>query len=112
MTWHFIAAQSPELANPRPKPIRNKAFLEFVRSKGCAIRRKNKHVCVLPIDAAHVEGRGTGTKADDILTIPLCRLAHGVQHSIGWDKFEFRYGIDRYAINADLRTEWNRRTAQ
>lgn len=94
----------------KPKPIRDAKFRAFVRLHPCAIKGKPGHRCMSPIDAAHIEGNGMGTKADDLLTIALCRAAHMLSHSIGWKRFEERFEIDRYAISHDIRQAWFRRT--
>lgn len=98
-----------DLALPPDRPSRDSKYRAFVRSHGCYIRGKANHRCLRTHDCAHVEGRGTGTKADDHLTIDLCRAAHMEQHAIGWKRFEAKYGIDRYARVEELLAEWEKR---
>jgi hypothetical protein len=89
-------------------PPRDSDYCAFVRSHGCAIR--TQHRCMLPIDAAHIEGHhALGSKASDYATINLCRAGHMRQHAIGWARFEEEYQINRYEIAFRTLEAWIRR---
>ena len=60
------------------KPIRSKAYLTWVKSLPCC-------GCGAPADDAHHAinvglGGGMGTKASDILSLPVCRGCHDKIH--------------------------------
>lgn len=60
------------------KPYRNKKYLKYVSSLDCCM-------CGAPADEAHhIIGLGSfggmGTKASDILTMPVCRGCHTKIH--------------------------------
>ena len=63
----------------------------FVRGLGCLI-------CGDPAEAAHVRSRAAGGGPDDL--VPLCRVHHRSQHSLGIRTFEFRHGLDLTAAAA------------
>lgn len=64
--------------NFKINPFRSKKYLVWVKQLPCAI-------CGAPADDAHhIIGignmGGTGTKAPDNMSFPLCRWCHGVYH--------------------------------
>lgn len=61
---------------PKPKRVRDTAYLEFIRCQRCLI---NDNSCHPPVEAHHVipEGGGkVGSKVDDRRTVPLCQQHH------------------------------------
>lgn len=59
-------------AVPAPRPrYRSGAYLAFVRTHPCC-----RCAAPDPSDAHHQGARGVGQKADDYLTVPLCRPCH------------------------------------
>lgn len=75
------------LQNGLQKPIRNKAYLNYVGSLPCVICGQE------PAGDAHhiidVGFGGMGTKASDLFVFPLCRYHHGDLHDSptkGWEE--------------------------
>ena len=68
--------------DPKPKAYRSQKYLKFIRSRPCC-------VCARKSVAHHeqVTGRGTGIKASDYETIPLCEKCHEMRHRVGKDTF-------------------------
>lgn len=65
------------------------AYLKFIRSKPCCVCMRG------PVDADHVQARGTGSsKRNDFTAIPLCRPHHSQRGQIGNIRFE-----DKQMIN-------------
>jgi|SRR5208337_183137 len=71
------------------KPVRDPAYLAFIRSLPCAVCFRTRNV-----EAAHVGRRGMGQKSSDRETIPLCSLHHREQHRIGLRQFSRDYELD------------------
>jgi len=85
-----VDPESPQTLFARPKRIRweNAKYLQWVKTQPCAC-------CGKPADDAHHligwgQG-GMGTKAHDILTLPLCRRHHDELHR-DLQAFEQKYG--------------------
>jgi hypothetical protein len=61
----------------KDKPYRDKRYTDWVKSLDCCI-------CDAPADDPHhiigVGEGGTGTKACDLLTMPMCRPHHNEMH--------------------------------
>ncbi len=83
--------------NPRPllksrKPVRNPAYLKFIRSQPCCACGQN-----WGIEAAHSGCHGMGQKSSDLSCIPLCLKDHQTGnyalHKIGPVAFEQHFGI-------------------
>ncbi len=64
----------------------------FVRSHVCCVCGKQ------PTDFAHVKTVGSG--GGDQFGVPLCRGCHSLQHTIGIETFQHRFGIDLLALAA------------
>jgi DNA-binding Lrp family transcriptional regulator len=85
-----VEPESPQTLFARPKRIRweSPAYLKWVKAQPC-------QCCGMPADDAHhLTGYGqggTGTKAHDSLTIPLCRRHHDELHR-DLRTFENNYG--------------------
>lgn len=95
----------PRMGVRQPSQIRCAGHLQWVRRHACCIDGKAGHQCVGKIVAHHArEGAdgGMGLKPSDSTTVPLCDMAHGIVHQIGWQSFEARYGVDLSKIAAEL----------
>jgi hypothetical protein len=75
-------------------PIYSKAHREFIKSLPCSVAICRSRFTV----PAHTPGlggaRGMRQKRSDFETIPLCKLHHNEQHSIGWPDFISKYELD------------------
>lgn len=90
--------------------VRSYAHKKWVRGHECSI--KGKHPCMGPIQSAHVRcgtDGAMGIVPSDCFTIPLCAVAHSMQHGLGEESFERAFGIDMKAIAAEL---WGRSPAR
>jgi hypothetical protein len=83
---------------------RDSRFMALVRRAVCEIRGKKGHVCFrvdgrVVNEFAHTDlDKGMGIKNSDLDGICLCHSAAVEQTTIGWKRFEAKYGIDRRAI--------------
>lgn len=70
----------------RTKPVRNPAYLRWIRSLPCSVCRSRWH-----IEAAHTGPHGLGQKSSDLSAIPLCarhhRTGNDSYHKLGPSKF-------------------------
>ena len=63
-------------------------YLEHIRSKPCCVCMRS------PVDADHLQARGTGSaKRNDLTAIPLCREHHSERGQIGNRRFEAKYPV-------------------
>jgi len=69
---------------------------QFVRRHGCAV----PGCLARQVDFAHVKTRGAG--ADDSSGVPLCRVHHAEEHTIGINTFQAKYKIDLHALAAEF----------
>ena len=69
------------------KPVRNPAYLRWVRSLPCLVCRTTRDV-----EAAHTGAHGISQKSSDLSAIPLC----GKHHRTGDDSYH-RLGPRRFA---------------
>lgn len=74
------------------------AKAEWIRSLGCL------RCGWRPCDAAHARSRGAGGTAEHL--VPLCWWCHGMQHRLGIDTFNDRFGVDLMAEAERLDAEW------
>lgn len=105
-------------ANPRKGPMRDPGYRKYVRISPCIVCSNGcgecHHInpwpecclgrgeCVgVPVDAAHTENNGMGSKGPDSSCVPLCRKHHQEQHKIGIDAFNKKYGINLKEIAAE-----------
>jgi hypothetical protein len=74
---------------------RSTGYLTFIRSKPCEMCRTSENVI-----AHHEPMRmgGTGIKAPDSLTVPLCTYCHGLRHQLGSKSFWQRHDMQRIII--------------
>ncbi len=79
------------------KPVRDPAFLAFIRSLPCSICYRTRGV-----EAAHIGRRGMSQKSSDREAIPLCSLHHQEQHRIGLRQFSKSYELDIPALVEQL----------
>lgn len=95
----------------KPKPIKDPAYLDFIRTKPCICCSAwwNFHGQTTPTEAAHVGDRGLGQKCSDREAIPLCERHHRTgplaHHKLG-KKFWAYHSLDRNAIIAQLNKEY------
>jgi hypothetical protein len=68
-----------------PKPMRDAAYLAFVREQPCCVGRDGatKSWCDGPVVAHHHGPRGMGQKTDDYRCVPLCDRHHREFHDTG-----------------------------
>ena len=66
----------------KPRRFRSRAFLEFVKGRGCVAVRCSR----VATDPHHVQTRGAF--GSDLLAIPLCRGHHVEIHKMGVETFE------------------------
>jgi hypothetical protein len=70
----------------RTKPVRNHAYLRWIRSLPCVVCRSRWQ-----IEAAHTGPHGMGQKSSDLSAIPLCarhhRTGNDSYHKLGSAKF-------------------------
>lgn len=75
----------------KPKNIvRDKEYLEFIRSQPCLITGQLAEPHHVDID----KSSGMGIKCSDLYTIPLNNEKHTEAHTIGKYTFAKKYGID------------------
>lgn len=83
------------------KPVRDPAYLRFIRSQPCAVCASMRGV-----EAAHTGPRGLSQKANDRGAIPLCRTHHQVgkysYHGLGARKFGELYGLNLAGLVGEL----------
>ncbi len=95
----------------RDGQLRDRKFLDYLKTQECAVTQLRGwpvEVCADPnlswkmriIDPAHGPPAGLKVKGPDNEAIPLSRWYHEEQTSIGWDRFEEKYGINRAEIAA------------
>lgn len=96
-----------------PKRQHPRSGIERVPKRIWLRHRKfvRSHCCCVPgcmaqlVDVAHLRGvnnAGTSLKPHDWFTVPLCRNHHEQQEPAGPDAFGDRWGIDLWAIAAEL----------
>lgn len=91
------------MTNWKPKTLRNKKYLQFIREQKCCVPQ-----CpIIGCDPHHVKTKGKsgmGIKGSDIRTVPLCRKHHSEGDNIGmsWRQFQEKYNIDFKEIMLDL----------
>lgn len=82
-------------------PIRNPAYLRWIRSLACLVCRSRWR-----IEAAHTGPHGLAQKSSDLSTIPLCARHHRTgsdsYHELGPVKFAQVHGLDIAEIIARL----------
>lgn len=97
----------------RTKPVRNPAYLRWIRSLPCSVCRTRWHV-----EAAHTGPHGLGQKSSDLSAIPLCarhhRTGNDSYHNLGPSKFAevhrltLRDIVDRLSAKSRIRVESGR----
>lgn len=86
----------------KPKTLRDKKYLEWVRTLPCI-------VCQSTPAVPHHEGvRGMGLKASDRDTLPLCHKHHDERHRTGvktfWGSIDYKDIISRLNAVYDRRS--------
>lgn len=75
----------------KPKSIaRDEEYLSFIRKQPCIVCNC---IHVVPHHES-ISGRGTGIKASDLETIPLCHFCHNERHNTGKLTFAWKYQIN------------------
>jgi hypothetical protein len=79
------------------QPVRNAAYLRWIRTLPCAICRTTRTV-----EAAHTGPHGLGQKSSDLSAIPLCarhhRTGYDSYHKLGPRKFAEAHQLNIPAI--------------
>ena len=90
MLTAFAVASRPQYH--RRKPERDRARLAFCRRLPCIVCGSHKL-----IEAAHIGPHALSEKADDSMTLPLCRWHHRISdfslHVLGPVKFQERHHV-------------------
>ena len=83
------------------KPVRNPAYLRWIRSLPCSVCRTTRSV-----EAAHTGPHGLGQKSPDLSAVPLCgrhhRTGNDSYHRLGPRKFAEVHELNIPAIVARL----------
>jgi hypothetical protein len=83
------------------KPVRNPAYLRWIRSLPCLVCRTTRDV-----EAAHTGPHGLSQKSSDLFAIPLCGRHHRTgddsYHRLGPRKFAEMHGLNIRATVARL----------
>jgi hypothetical protein len=94
---------------PRRGPVRNPAYLKFIRSLRCLICVLQHLVQKGRTEAAHSGPHGISQKSSDLSAIPLCLEHHQTgkdsYHRLGWRFFEY-HGLDLEKITGELFMRW------
>jgi hypothetical protein len=114
------AMDTSSLPQRKIHPLRDRAFLDWLRKQPCAIKGLTNestgqpHVCWSPdrfgagflSDPAHCGKSYSGKlKRSDAEAFPLCRHGHRDQEP-NMNLFDARYGIDRFEIAARMYAEY------
>lgn len=86
---------STELTFPKPRRMRDKEYLAYIRRQGCLLCRNYA-------ESHHLKHGGVGTKGSDYDTVPLCWRHHRELHDTGVSGFEAKHGFNLWAIAAQL----------
>jgi sugar phosphate isomerase/epimerase len=84
-------------------PIRDENYKRWIRSWPCLVCARR-----FAIEAAHTGPHGTGQKASDLNTIPLCKEHHADLHR-GVLDFQERHGINIADAVAMFNAVWDGR---
>jgi hypothetical protein len=79
-----------------PAQLRSGKHLAWLRTQRCLCHSLRDHRCEGPVQAAHVRRNtdaGLSAKPSDCWTVPLCHAAHSLQHQIGEQPFERKFGF-------------------
>jgi hypothetical protein len=82
---------------PRFKRGRDPKFLAWIREQPCPFGPAEQ---TTPTEAAHVKSRGAGG-ADMGNTLPMCRIHHRLQHTVGVRSFEVLLNVDLKNLAAE-----------
>ncbi len=104
-----VKSDTSELPLAKAHPARDAAYRAFVRSHPCAIKGRGYHRCHGPVECAHIGVHGTGIKASDYATVPLCHKAHlWTQHQYGWREFNSLFDFNPWEVAWGLLERWHR----
>ena len=96
--------------SPQSKGLKDKAYLEWIRSLSCVVCDSQGHPQTSITEAAHVGERGLSQKCSDRETIPLCAGHHRIgvtaQHRLG-KKFWEHHQIYLDTLIAGLNERYN-----
>jgi hypothetical protein len=90
--------------------LKDDAYRQWVRDHSCLVagvrdEEDVPHRCWGTMEAAHVRTKATGS-GDRMNLVPLCTLAHRIQHTVGIKSFQRRYRIRLDFIAAQLDAEY------
>jgi len=89
---------------PKPTKVRNKAYVNWIRSLPCLITRSERGV-----DPHHCPKKGhgsTSSKTDDTRCIPLRHDLHVELHQTGKETFSRKYELDYEDVVSRLNKIW------
>ena len=95
---------NPKRKEPRRGPMRDPAFLAYLRTQPCdackAIDYPDRLRPCGIVQAAHGPVNGMSSKGPDVEAIALGEGHHREQHEIGWPAFEAKYKFNRAQVAA------------
>ena len=102
MTTRLKRRKPKRMGVREDRNLRHPKHCQFVRGYPCSVPGCKSD----RIEAAHFDGPipdedrgGMGKKDHDKWVLPLCGDTHHPEyHSLGWRRFERKYGIDTHAI--------------
>lgn len=109
MTAFRIAPQQALAPSKKTAPVKDKEYLDWIRELPCLVELKS------PVEAAHLSkgdilyghlGRGKGTKAGDRWALPLSKIQHEAQHTVGEMRFWRALKINPYLAALSLHGLW------
>ena len=80
-------------------------FLDYVRQENCLMHGDEK------AEPHHLDAVGMGRNrkremVEHLTVVPLCRICHMELHTIGFETFEDRHGINLWRQNSRLLGRW------
>lgn len=75
-------------------------FVQWIHSLGCSVDGCRE----TDIEACHVVARPAGTWRD---VVPMCRVHHSMQHTLGIRSFERRFNIELSLVASAVAQRWD-----
>lgn len=85
------------------KPVRDPAYLRFIRLLPCIACGRQKW----GMQAMHTGPHGIGQKASDLDALPGCLACHRELHQIGPEKFQLKHHLDFTALRTMFQHFYN-----